>query len=209
MLCTACPIRFDQKPTMSHDSADHTLARQSRLALIASAFVIAGVLGWLYEAGIGLVERGWFDPEHGGLGIPFLQIYGFGAVAIECLFGVGGIWDRLLKRPLHCFLAICVLTAVLEYAVGAVMLYGFGIQTWDYRVPGWDFLCTPDGLLCLRGVLSFAVMGLLLLYPVDTLMRRVHARWPRAFTLLAWGCVAFAMVMMVRAYAFAGAGAFK
>lgn len=199
----------DQKPAMPHDSADRTLDLQDRLALIAAAFVIAGVLGWLYEAGIGLVERGGFDPEHGGLGIPFLQIYGFGAVAIELLFGVGGRWERLLERPPYCFLAICALTAVLEYAVGAVMLYGFGIQTWDYRVPGWDFLCTPDGLLCLRGVLSFAVMGLLLVYPVDMLLRRMQGRWPRAFACLAWGAVACVVMAMVKAYAFDGTGAFK
>lgn len=194
---------------MPHDSADRTLDQQDRLALIASAFVIAGVLGWLYEAGIGLVERGWFDPEHGGLGIPFLQIYGFGAVAIELLFGAGGRWERLLERPLLCFLAICVLTAALEYAVGAVMLYGFGIRTWDYRVPGWDFLCTPDGLLCLRGVLSFAVMGLLLVYPVDTLLRRMQGCWPRAFACLSWGAVACVVMAMVKAYTLDGTEAFK
>lgn len=203
------PCPPDRKPTMPHVSADRTLDQQDRLALIAAAFVIAGVLGWLYEAGIGLVERGWFDPEHGGLGIPFLQIYGFGAVAIELLFGVGGRWERLLERPLHCFLAICALTAVLEYAAGAVMLYGFGIQTWDYRVPGWDFLCTPDGLLCLRGVLSFAVMGLLLVYPVDTMLRRIQRRWPRAFACLAWGAVACVVMAMVKAYALDGMEAFK
>ena len=58
-----------------------------RAALVLAVFVVAGCVGWLYETAIGLVERGTADWDHGGLGIPFLQIYAFGAVLIELVFG--------------------------------------------------------------------------------------------------------------------------
>ena len=177
-----------------------------RVALVLAVFVVAGCVGWLYETAIGLVERGTADWDHGGLGIPFLQIYAFGAVLIELVFGGREFWRT---RPVACFFAICTLTAVLEYAAGAAMLYGLGVQTWDYRVPGWDFLCTPDGLLCLRGVLSFAVMGMLLLYPLDTGLNRLRVRFPRAFDTAAFGLTALVVVAMAAAYAFGGTGAFK
>lgn len=179
---------------------------RARIALVLAVFVVAGCAGWLYETAIGLMERGTADWDHGGLGIPFLQIYAFGAVLIELVFGGRAFWR---ERPVACFFAICALTAVLEYAAGAAMLYGLGVQTWDYRVPGWDFLCTPDGLLCLRGVLSFAVMGMLLLYPLDTGLGRLRTRFPRAFDTVAFGFTALVVVAMVAAYAFGEADVFK
>lgn len=179
---------------------------RKRLALIAAAFVIAGFVGWVYEAGIGLIERGYADLSHGGIGIPFLQIYGIGAILIEMFFG--GEHELRKNVPL-CALAICVLTAVFEYGAGAIMLYGLGVQTWDYRVPGWDFLCTPDGLLSLRGVLSFAIMGLLLLYPIDTCTNALRKKSPLVFDIVTWVLVAVVVISIAASYATAGMGAFK
>ena len=107
---------------------------RERLALAAAAFVVGGVVGWLYEVGIGVLERGFFDWEHGGLGIPFLQIYGIGSALVMLLLGRAD--SPVRAHPPLCFAAICLLTATLEYASGAAMLYGLGVQTWDYRVPG-------------------------------------------------------------------------
>ena len=112
-------------------------------------------------------------------------------------------------HPPLCFAAICLLTATLEYASGAAMLYGLGVQTWDYRVPGWDFMCTPDGLLSLRGILSFGVLGIVLVYPIKSLARKLRARMPRTFDTTVWSLTAFIMAVAVVTYAVSGTGALK
>ena len=180
---------------------------RERLALAAAAFVVGGVVGWLYEVGIGVLERGFFDWEHGGLGIPFLQIYGIGSALVMLLLGRAD--SPVRAHPPLCFAAICLLTATLEYASGAAMLYGLGVQTWDYRVPGWDFMCTPDGLLSLRGILSFGVLGIILVYPIKSLARKLRARMPRTFDTTVWSLTAFIMAVAVITYAVSGTGALK
>ena len=180
---------------------------RERLALAAAAFVVGGVVGWLYEVGIGVLERGFFDWEHGGLGIPFLQIYGIGSALVMLLLGRAN--SPVRAYPPLCFAAICLLTATLEYASGAAMLYGLGVQTWDYRVPGWDFMCTPDGLLSLRGILSFGVLGIILVYPIKSLARKLRARMPRTFDTTVWSLTAFIMAVAVVTYAVSGTGALK
>ena len=180
---------------------------RERFALAAAAFVVGGVVGWLYEVGIGVLERGFFDWEHGGLGIPFLQIYGIGSALVMLLLGRAD--SPVRAHPPLCFAAICLLTATLEYASGAAMLYGLGVQTWDYRVPGWDFMCTPDGLLSLRGILSFGVLGIILVYPIKSLARKLRARTPRAFDTTVWSLTAFIMAVAVVTYAVSGTGALK
>ena len=180
---------------------------RERLALAAAAFVVGGVVGWLYEVGIGVLERGFFDWEHGGLGIPFLQIYGIGSALVMLLLGHAN--SPVRAYPPLCFAAICLLTATLEYASGAAMLYGLGVQTWDYRVPGWDFMCTPDGLLSLRGILSFGVLGIILVYPIKSLARKLRARTPRTFDTTVWSLTAFIMAVAVVTYAVSGTGALK
>lgn len=185
----------------------HDESMRERLALAAAAFVVGGVVGWLYEVGIGVLERGFFDWEHGGLGIPFLQIYGIGSALVMLLLGRAN--SPVRAYPPLCFAAICLLTATLEYASGAAMLYGLGVQTWDYRVPGWDFMCTPDGLLSLRGILSFGVLGIILVYPIESLARRLRARAPRTFDTTVWSLTAFIMTLAVITYAASGTGALK
>ena len=182
------------------------MTKYERLVAVATAFIVAGFVGWIYETCIGIIETGSFDWDHGGIGIPFLQIYGFGAALIELLLGKEG---GLREKPIPCFFAICLLTAVLEYGAGAAMLYGMGAQTWDYRAPGWDFLCTPDGLLCLRGVLSFAVLGIILLYLIDPAARKLRKMNTRVFDTIVWVLVVIIFASIVYSYAFSGTQAFK
>lgn len=75
------------------------------------------------------------------------------------------------------------------------MLDAFGAQTWDYRAPGWDWgFVTPDGLLCMRALLTFAGMGMLQIFVVDAMCDRLRRRWGHfdavmiaaALAVLAW-----------------------
>lgn len=139
------------------------------LARTASAFLVGGVVGWCYEQLIGYMTYGHVDPGHGGIGIPFLTIYAAGAAVFELVLG-GTEWNA--RNAAKVLSACAVISGVTEYATGRVMLDAFGAQTWDYRAPGWDWgFVTPDGLLCMRALLTFAGMGI-----APDLRRRRHVR---------------------------------
>jgi len=136
------------------------------------AFLCGGVIGWVYEVFLcGPFNGDGIDLGHGGIGIPFLAIYAVGALAIEVVFGC----NRKQFNPFLQILACALLCTALEYAAGLLMLHGLGVQTWDYRTPGWDFLATPDGLICFRASLTFGLMGLLQLRAVRALRVRLIA----------------------------------
>lgn len=147
----------DASPVLSPTSRDATVS--------VLAFLVGGVVGWVYETFIcaPMVGRE-INLMHGGMGIPFLTIYAVGAFLIASLLGPRlagreGGWRRVLVQ----FIAATLLCTAVEYATGFVMLHGLGVQTWSYLDPGWDFMASPDGLICLRASVTFGVGGMLLL----------------------------------------------
>ena len=142
------------------------LSLSSREATVSVlAFLVGGVVGWIYEtlicAPMAGREINWM---HGGMGIPFLTIYAVGAFLMASLLGPRlagreGGWRRVLVQ----FIAATLLCTAVEYATGFVMLHGIGVQTWSYLDPSWDFMASPDGLICLRASVTFGVGGMLLL----------------------------------------------
>lgn len=221
-------IRNNNTPTWLSSTIDGTIG------WCMSAFVLGGFIGWAYEELIGIVEHGHFDPSHGGLHVPFLFVYGVGALLIEHVFG-NAVHAKILSRngkdksetsktrditkfepitdkirnPLVTFLGICLLTTALEYSTGLFMLHVLGVRTWDYRVTGWDFLCTPDGLLCLRGVLSFAVAGMFLLYVLDKHFLKMGTKDRRKCSLVFTIVTIIIVIDAIISYGLGGTASFK
>ena len=145
-------------------------SREATVSVLA--FLVGGVVGWIYETFICASMAGReINLMHGGMGIPFLTIYAVGAFLIASLLGPRlagreGGWRRVLVQ----FLAATLLCTAVEYATGFAMLHGLGVQTWSYLDPGWDFMASHDGLICLRASVTFGVGGMLLLrYIMPTL----------------------------------------
>lgn len=154
------------KKAASSRGTSSVLSLTSRDVTIAVlAFLVGGVVGWIYETLICAPMAGReINLMHGGMGIPFLTIYAVGAFLIAFLLGPRlagreGGWRRVFVQ----FLAATLLCTAVEYATGFVMLHGLGVQTWSYLDPGWDFMASPDGLICLRASVMFGVGGMLLL----------------------------------------------
>lgn len=154
------------KKAASSRGTSSVLSLTSRDVTIAVlAFLVGGVVGWIYETLICAPMAGReINLMHGGMGIPFLTIYAVGAFLIAFLLGPRlagreGGWRRVFVQ----FLATTLLCTAVEYATGFVMLHGLGVQTWSYLDPGWDFMASPDGLICLRASVMFGVGGMLLL----------------------------------------------
>lgn len=80
--------------------------------------------------------------------------------------------------PLLQLVGSALLCTLPEYASGLAMLHVMGIRTWDCRIPGWDFLASPDGLVCLRASLTFGVMGLVQLRGLNGLYRKLASKNP-------------------------------
>lgn len=154
------------KKAASSRGTSSVLSLTSRDVTIAVlAFLVGGVVGWVYETFICASMAGReINLMHGGMGIPFLTIYAVGAFLIAFLLGPRlagreGGWRRVFVQ----FLAATLLCTAVEYATGFVMLHGLGVQTWSYLDPGWDFMASPDGLICLQASVMFGVGGMLLL----------------------------------------------
>lgn len=170
--------------------------RAASVTQVAFAFVMGGLVGWTYEVFVcGPLNGIGIDLAHGGLGIPFLTIYAVGAALIELAFGLG----RRQRHPLLQLLQSAALTTLLEYATGLAMLHVLGVRTWDYRIPGWDLLASPDGLVCLRASATFGVMGLVQLRGVDRLHGTLAGRSPRGLAIVVWLLVAVVIAALLNA----------
>lgn len=79
------------------------------------------------------------------------------------------------------------------------MLHVMGIRTWDCRIPGWDFLASPDGLVCLRASLTFGVMGLVQLRGLNGLYRKLASKNPGGLAVAIWLLVAVVVPALLNA----------
>ena len=93
---------------------------------------------------------------------PWLPIYGIGAVGIYAL-------KPLKKHPLGLFVLCAAAAGGAEYSIGLAGLRLFGMRLWDYR----GLFLDPDGIICFRSVVSFAVMGMAFLYLLEPAAERM------------------------------------
>ena len=91
---------------------------------------------------------------------PYLPVYGFGAVFIVILL------RKYKKYPLFFFFACMMLTGIVEYVTGALLMEIFEKRWWDYT----GLFLNINGYICLRSLLTFAIGGLLLVYIIEPIV---------------------------------------
>lgn len=126
-----------------------------RLCYIFLIFIVGCLIGWLYEEIFYWVSEGALR-NRGILYGPWLPIYGIGALGIYAL-------KPIKKHPAALFVLCIVITGIVEYAIGWAGITIFGLRLWDYS----GLFCNIKGIVCLRSVLSFAVMGLAFHYIIE------------------------------------------
>ena len=88
------------------------------------------------------------------------------------------------KHPALLFFLCAVVTGVVEYVIGVISIRFFGMRLWDYRGLLWNI----DGIICLRSVMSFAVMGLVFHYllepKAESMVRRINTKIVRIVCLV-------------------------
>lgn len=126
------------------------------LMLLALIFVVGGIFGFVYEELFYRVDLGYWVKRGSTFG-PWIPIYGVGAVLIKLTTSC------LRDRPFLLFMAAVVISGMLEYVTGWILLHVFHIRLWDYNVEIWNW-GNVSGLICLRSVLFFGVSAMILQY---------------------------------------------
>lgn len=142
--------------------------RTERLCYLFIIFLTGCLAGWIYEEIFYWITEGLLR-NRGVLYGPWLPIYGTGTLVIYAM-------KPLKKHPVLLFLLCVVGTGVVEYIIGYAGIHIFGMRLWDYR----GLLLNIDGIICLRSVVSFAVMGLVFHYLLEPAAERVVGKANRS-----------------------------
>lgn len=120
-------------------------------------FVIAGVIGWVYEFVFARIDLGDWYMQGGNL-LPWINIYAFGALLLIPLA------YPLRQCPWAVFVTSFFVTGAVEL-VGGWLVYtiGNGTRYWDYNNKPWNF-GNINGFVCLLSVTIFAVFSMILMY---------------------------------------------
>ena len=124
-------------------------------------FLAGCVVGWVYEEIFYWITEGVLR-NRGILYGPWLPIYGIGALGIYAM-------KPLKKNPLLLFILCMAVSGAVEYIIGYAGVLIFGMRLWDYRGLFWNL----DGIICLRSVVSFGVMGLAFHYLLEPLGKQM------------------------------------
>ena len=139
-------------------------------------FMLYSVIGWIYEVFLEVVVYRWGFSNRGVLFGPYCIIYGFGAVILILSLS----WlqrrriyaGRLLVTPFLVFIGIVVITTVVELIGSYIMEFTTGEWLWDYRRFAFNF----EGRIALNPSIRFGIGGMIFLYGLQPLFRRLCVR---------------------------------
>lgn len=139
---------------------DITFDKKTKLAIICLIIVISGIFGWLYEFIFYFFNSGMKTFYFRGANfLPWINIYAIGAVIIFLLT------YKKRKHPIYIFLISIIASGILEYIGGYYMEHFNDVRCWNYDKEILNF-GNINGYVCLRSVLIFGIMSLLLMYLV-------------------------------------------
>lgn len=166
------------------NSGEIALNITQKICYLTVIFALGAIIGYLYEVIFYLIA----DKElvnRGFLYGPYLPVYGFGAVLML------PILKRFKKNPLIIFFGAMFLTGIVEYATGYAMWEIYHDKWWDYT----GLFLNINGYVCLRSVLTFAIGGLLLIYLIEPLIRKVMIKCEK-FELNLTTCIIIATFLI-------------
>lgn len=173
------------------------LEKYQKIGIIALLIAVSGVIGWTYEFifyyfNFGCKEFYW----QGGNFLPWINIYAYGSLLI--LFTT----YKFKKKPWLVFLISFIGTGILEYIAGWLVLHIRGTRYWDYNVEILNF-GNIDGFVCLRSVLLFGLMGLMLMYFLLPLLIHISTKMKKKnFLILSIGLCSLFLIDEIYNYFF-------
>lgn len=153
---------------MQRVCAVQTGTRQGVLLSIqvyCAMFLMCSVIGWMCEEVFCRAIDGYWE-NRGFLYGPYLPIYGIGAVMMSLLL------RRYRHQPVRLFFLAGAFSCVLEYITSWAMESIWGRTWWDYS----QAFLNIQGRVCLRGAILFAIAGILLVYLIEPIAKRLILR---------------------------------
>ena len=150
-----------------------------KIPLLMLVFAFGGLFGFIYEEIFYRFDLGEWVKRGTTFG-PWIPIYGFGALLML------GLTYTVRKNPFLVFLIATVVSGVLEFGTGYVVLKVFNTRLWDYNneILNWGNI---GGFVCARSVLFFGVSGVFLQFLVMPMFRKLENKMSRK----AWLCLCF------------------
>ena len=139
--------------------------------LLLMIAMFSGIFGFIYETLFCRIDLGYFVKRGTTYG-PWIPIYAIGGFCIVL------ITYRFKKNPLVVFLINCLLTGVLEYLTGYILLKWLHIRLWDYNNEILNF-GNINGFVCLRSILFFGVSSLFLIYIIVPILVKLSKKIPQ------------------------------
>lgn len=154
-----------------------TLRKAEELFLF---FLAVSMLGWLYEVILEVFIYRWGFSNRGVLLGPYCVVYGAGSLVL--LFCLGGLLRRRIAigriniTPILVFLAIVLLTTLVELGASYLMEWTQGDWMWDYS----RFWLNFEGRIAPNPSIRFGIGGMVILYllhpPFERLLRKCSDR---------------------------------
>ena len=96
---------------------------------------------------------------------PWLPIYGIGALGIYAM-------KPVKKHPVLLLFLCAMVAGIVEYIIGYIGIRFLGLRLWDYR----GLLLNINGIICLRSVVSFGILGIAFHYLLEPAGEKLYRR---------------------------------
>ena len=140
------------------------MIKEDKIIKIGLVFYLCSIIGYIYELILTYMDTSKFF-SHGILFGPWLPIYGTGAVLILAL-------NKYKHNPILIFCLSFLISGILEYICGVLLLKLFKMRLWDYTGYKFDI----NGHVCLLSAFCFGVGGLLTIYLIYPLIRKIYLK---------------------------------
>ncbi len=144
---------------------EYEFDKMTKIMILLLIFVFSGFFGYIYEVLFYRIDLGYFVNRGTTFG-PWIPIYGFGGIFIILST------LKISKKPFLTFCAICLVTGVLEFLTGYVFFHFWNLRLWDYNTEIWNW-GNIGGYICFRSVLFFGVSGLILVYLLYPVCKKI------------------------------------
>lgn len=168
------------------DGAGTVQSLSSSISTLASVFLLASVLGWLFEIVLYLLNDGMLI-NPGMLHGPWTPIYGVTGILILVLF------KGQKSKPIVLFFRIALLAGMIELATGFFLDMILGVRWWDYS----ESIFNIGGYVCLEALLAFGLLGMFLMYILAPACEKLLLSAPRKVVGVILGVVLFAFALDV------------
>ncbi len=133
----------------------------------AAVFVISGIVGFVYEELFYRIDlKKWV--KRGATFGPWILIYSAGGILLALIV------YHFRAHWIVVFLLSALITGVLEFVAGYVILKLTGKRYWDYNIEIWSW-GNIGGFVAARSVIVFGIGGLALVYLIFPIVSRVYA----------------------------------